>query len=75
MPAAADRLERWRRRGRGRRPALDEVRAALDDDLDTPAAVAAIDAAAAAGEGVVAGRGAARRRPADPPDRRRADPV
>ena len=35
--------------GRG---ALDEVRAALDDDLDTPAAVAAIDAAAARGEGI-----------------------
>ena len=32
--------------------ALDEVRAALDDDLDTPAAVAAIDEAAAAGKGV-----------------------
>ena len=30
------------------------VRAALDDDLDTPGAVAAIDAAAAAGEGVSA---------------------
>ena len=32
--------------------ALDEVRAALDDDLDAPAAVAAIDAAAKRGEGV-----------------------
>ena len=31
---------------------LDEVRAALDDDLDTPAAVAAIDRAAAAGRPV-----------------------
>ena len=28
---------------------LDEVRAALDNDLDTPAAVAAIDTAAIAG--------------------------
>jgi L-cysteine:1D-myo-inositol 2-amino-2-deoxy-alpha-D-glucopyranoside ligase len=28
------------------------VRAALDDDLDTPAALAAVDAAAAAGHGV-----------------------
>ncbi len=31
---------------------LDEVRAALDDDLDTPTAVPAIDAAAERGEGV-----------------------
>jgi len=31
---------------------LDDVRAALDDDLNTPAAVAVIDAAAAAGRGV-----------------------
>jgi L-cysteine:1D-myo-inositol 2-amino-2-deoxy-alpha-D-glucopyranoside ligase len=28
------------------------VRAALDDDLDSPAAVAAVDAAVAAGQGV-----------------------
>ena len=50
-----------RRRGPARRlasppatgdAALDEVRAALDDDLDTPGAIAAIDAAAAAGHGV-----------------------
>ena len=32
--------------------ALDEVRAALDDDLDCPRAVAAIDEAAAAGTGI-----------------------
>jgi L-cysteine:1D-myo-inositol 2-amino-2-deoxy-alpha-D-glucopyranoside ligase len=31
---------------------VDAVRAALDDDLDTPSALAAIDAAAAAGHGV-----------------------
>ena len=31
---------------------LADVRAALDDDLDTPAAIAIIDAAAAAGHGV-----------------------
>ena len=31
---------------------LDDVRAALDDDLDTPGALAAIDAAAAAGHDV-----------------------
>ena len=53
MPRAAERLERWRVAGRGN-GALDEVRVALDDDLDTPAAVAAIDRAAAAGEGVTA---------------------
>ena len=42
---------------------LDDVRAALDDDLDTPGALAAIDAAAAAGHGVRRRSGAARRRP------------
>ena len=44
-----------RRRGSAAGPgeaALDEVRAALDDDLDTPAAIAAIDEAAASGAGV-----------------------
>ncbi len=48
---AADRLERWREAGEGE-GALDDVRAALDDDLDVPTAIAAIDAAAAAGSGV-----------------------
>ncbi|HEX2063232.1 MAG TPA: cysteine--tRNA ligase [Acidimicrobiales bacterium] len=51
LPAARDRLERWRRAGEGA-GALEEVRRALDDDLDTPGAVAAIDAAAARDEGV-----------------------
>jgi L-cysteine:1D-myo-inositol 2-amino-2-deoxy-alpha-D-glucopyranoside ligase len=51
MPAAADRVERWRAAGPGD-SALDEVRAALDDDLDTPRAMAAIDEAAASGQGV-----------------------
>jgi L-cysteine:1D-myo-inositol 2-amino-2-deoxy-alpha-D-glucopyranoside ligase len=51
MPRAADRLERWTAAGRGD-AALDEVRASLDDDLDTPGAIAAIDAAADAGQGV-----------------------
>ena len=51
MPAAAARLEQWRAAGTGN-AALDEVRDALDADLDTPAAVAAIDRAAAAGGGV-----------------------
>ena len=51
MPAATRRLEAWRRAGTGD-AALGEVRAALDEDLDTPAALAAIDRAAAAGDGV-----------------------
>jgi L-cysteine:1D-myo-inositol 2-amino-2-deoxy-alpha-D-glucopyranoside ligase len=50
MPTAAARLEQWRAAGAGT-AALDEVRAALDDDLDTPGAIAAIDAAVAAGRG------------------------
>jgi len=33
---------------------LEKVRARLDDDLDTPGAVVAIDAAVARGEGVTA---------------------
>jgi L-cysteine:1D-myo-inositol 2-amino-2-deoxy-alpha-D-glucopyranoside ligase len=55
MPAAAERLERWQAVSRGHGDAaLDAVRAALDDDLDTPAALAAIDEAAAAGRDVTA---------------------
>jgi L-cysteine:1D-myo-inositol 2-amino-2-deoxy-alpha-D-glucopyranoside ligase len=50
---AVARLAAWRAAGEGD-AALDEVRTALDDDLDLPAAVAAIDAAAAAGRGVSA---------------------
>jgi len=41
---AGERLARWRSTGRGD-AALDEVRTALDDDLDTGRAVAAIDEA------------------------------
>ncbi|MDQ2649645.1 MAG: cysteine--tRNA ligase [Actinomycetota bacterium] len=48
---ATERLEAWRAAGPGD-GALADVRAALDDDLDTPTAVAAVDAAVAAGEGV-----------------------
>ncbi len=48
---ASRRLERWRAAGRGD-GALARVRARLDDDLDTPGALAAIDAAADAGEPV-----------------------
>ena len=51
MGEAAERLERWRAAGPGE-GGLSSARAALDDDLDTPAAVAAIDAAAEAGRGV-----------------------
>jgi len=51
MPAAAARLGGWRRAGPGV-AALDDVRHALDDDLDTPRALEAIDAAAASGQGV-----------------------
>ncbi len=51
MPAATARLSSWVAAGPGP-AALDEVRAALDDDLDTPGAVAAIDAAASTGLGV-----------------------
>jgi L-cysteine:1D-myo-inositol 2-amino-2-deoxy-alpha-D-glucopyranoside ligase len=53
MPDATARLAAWSAAGDGD-AALAEVRAALDDDLDTPAAVALIDAAAAAGHGVSA---------------------
>ncbi len=45
------RLVRWRSAGKGD-GALDAVRAALDDDLDTPRALRSIDDAAAAGLGV-----------------------
>lgn len=50
MDAATERLERWQSAGNGD-GALDEVRAALDDDLGTPAAVEAIEAAVGKGEG------------------------
>ena len=51
LDEAVDRLARWRVAGPGS-GALDEVRAALDDDLDVPTAVAAIDRAADDGQGV-----------------------
>src|ERR1043165_5910444 len=51
MPRNAARLEAWCAAGEGK-AALDEVRAALDDDLDTPGALDAVDAAAEAGHGV-----------------------
>jgi len=51
MPRNAERLARWSEAGAGT-AVLEDVRSALDDDLDTPGAVAAIDAAAAGGHGV-----------------------
>jgi L-cysteine:1D-myo-inositol 2-amino-2-deoxy-alpha-D-glucopyranoside ligase len=53
LDAATTRLDRWLANGEGD-AGLDEVRAALDEDLDTPGALRAIDAAAAAGGGVSA---------------------
>jgi L-cysteine:1D-myo-inositol 2-amino-2-deoxy-alpha-D-glucopyranoside ligase len=53
MPAAAARFDRWRgAAGPASERALADVRAALDDDLDTPTAIAAIDDAVDRGEGV-----------------------
>jgi L-cysteine:1D-myo-inositol 2-amino-2-deoxy-alpha-D-glucopyranoside ligase len=54
MPRNGDRLHAWVTTADRPDAAglLDEVRAALDDDLDTPAALAVIDAAAANGHGV-----------------------
>jgi L-cysteine:1D-myo-inositol 2-amino-2-deoxy-alpha-D-glucopyranoside ligase len=51
MDEAASRLDRWRTAGAGI-AGLDAVRARLDDDLDTPGALAIIDDEAAAGRGV-----------------------
>ncbi len=51
VPDATARLARWRAAGPGA-GAVDEVRRALDTDLDTPAAVVAIDRAVAEGAGV-----------------------
>ena len=48
MPANQERVARWIASGTGS-GALDQVRAALDEDMDTPAAIAAIDRAAASG--------------------------
>jgi L-cysteine:1D-myo-inositol 2-amino-2-deoxy-alpha-D-glucopyranoside ligase len=58
MPMAAARLDAWRKGSgqsglsigdEGDDPALDAVRRALDDDLDTPAALAALDDLASRG--------------------------
>jgi len=53
MPAAAARFDRWRSAfGPAGERVLADVRAALDEDLDTPRAIAAIDDAVDRGEGV-----------------------
>jgi L-cysteine:1D-myo-inositol 2-amino-2-deoxy-alpha-D-glucopyranoside ligase len=53
MPTAAARLDAWlASSGTGGDGVLGEVRAALDEDLDTPRAVAAVDEAAAGGADV-----------------------
>jgi len=51
LETATIRLHQWRSAGVGMGP-LDEVRSALDDDLDVPAAITAIDAAAASRQGI-----------------------
>ncbi len=52
MPRNAARVHAWSHSSAGVGGVVDDVRAALDDDLDTPGALAAIDLAAAAGHGV-----------------------
>lgn len=51
LEEATARLQLWRGRGEGD-AALGEVRDALDEDLDTPAAISVLDAAAKSGQGV-----------------------
>ena len=51
LEVATARLASWRAAGDGTGP-IDAVRAALDDDLDVPTAIEAIDSAAKAGNGV-----------------------
>ena len=53
LQEAAERLDAWRAVGEGD-AALDDVRAALDDDLATPLALSMVDEAADAGLGVSA---------------------
>jgi L-cysteine:1D-myo-inositol 2-amino-2-deoxy-alpha-D-glucopyranoside ligase len=56
MPAAAARLALWRSAPEGPGPeGLAAVRAALDDDLDTPTALHALDSEAGAGQPVADG--------------------
>ena len=89
MPRAAARLQAWRAASRPSRPVrppeppgpatgrpgLELVRSHLDDDLDTPGALVALDDEAAAGRPVVAGAALLGRYPVDPGDRSAADPA
>ena len=52
MPRNQARLDAWNERAGSNPDLLDEVRRRLDDDLDTPGALAAIDEAARSGAGV-----------------------
>ena len=55
MPRNQRRLDAWRAVADGTEgDVIDEVRRRLDDDLDSPAAIAAVDAAAARGESTTA---------------------
>jgi L-cysteine:1D-myo-inositol 2-amino-2-deoxy-alpha-D-glucopyranoside ligase len=55
MPKSAERLDRWNKGADGEGGhVLDAVRTALDNDLDCPTALAAIDAGAAAGHDIIA---------------------
>lgn len=55
MPRNQRRLDAWRAAADGTEgDVIDEVRRRLDDDLDSPAAIAAVDAAAARGESTTA---------------------
>ena len=53
MPRNARRLDAWKANATTNPDLLSDVRARLDDDLDTPGAFALIDEAAAAGDGVL----------------------
>jgi L-cysteine:1D-myo-inositol 2-amino-2-deoxy-alpha-D-glucopyranoside ligase len=56
LVVGSERLERWRTAADGDGPKdLDDVRAALDDDLDIPRAIALLDEAAVRGESVARG--------------------
>src|SRR5581483_10896692 len=52
LPSAQTRLNTWRAAAGGPAAPADEVRAALDEDLDTPAALQVLDRAAADGRDV-----------------------
>jgi L-cysteine:1D-myo-inositol 2-amino-2-deoxy-alpha-D-glucopyranoside ligase len=55
MPNSAERLDRWNKGADGEGGhVLDAVRQALDNDLDCPTALAAIDTGAAAGHDIIA---------------------